>query len=366
MLRLFVLLAIALASGCTSESRSESETSPAVSDLSADEQIVFFNTSAWLDESGGYWHVPIHGWVYEPEDSTVRRAVFEAALEEQFDLEVNESNEPVFARRLNLMIADSERGKNVVVDLVGETFVLPPSEPDGQFGLTLKIGVSEAESHAQDGFLRFTAVMGEPRERSIGGAVKLVSPTGISVISDIDDTVKISGVLDKTTLLDYTFLREFEAAPGMAEKYRAWSNEDISFHFVSSSPWQLYAPLDEFLTDSGFPWATYNLKTVRFRDETFLDLFKKGTDTKPAIIESILERYPQRRFVLVGDSGEQDPEVYAALLRRHPEQVHGVFIRNVSEEQPDNERFTALFDGLERSSWALFDDPQTLALPEGP
>ncbi len=366
MLRLLALLALAVASGCTSESRSETEAPSNVTGLSEDENILFFDTSASLDESGEYWHVPIHGWVYEPEDSTVRRAVFETALEQQFDLEVNESNEAIFARRINLMIADNERGKTVVIELAGETHVLPPSEPNGQFQITLKIGVEDAERVAQDGFIPVRAVMDESDQRSFGTAVKLVSPTGTSVISDIDDTVKISGVLDKKTLLDYTFLREFEAAPGMPERFREWANDDVSFHFVSSSPWQLYEPLDEFVRLNGFPWATYSLKTVRFRDETFFDLFKKGTDTKPAIIRSILDRYPQREFALVGDSGEQDPEVYAALLKSRPDQVRKVFIRNVSEEQPDNERFSALFDGVDPSAWVLFDDPQTLALPEAP
>ena len=51
---------------------------------------------------------------------------------------------------------------------------------------------------------------------------------------------------------------------------------------------------------------------------------------KTSTIESILRTYPQRRFVLVGDSGEKDPEVYAELARRFPEQVMHVFIRDVS------------------------------------
>jgi phosphatidate phosphatase APP1 len=67
--------------------------------------------------------------------------------------------------------------------------------------------------------------------------------------------------------------------------------------------------LVEFLDASGFSPSVLNLKSVRFRDETLLDLLKKGTETKPAAIERILNTYPDRRFVLVGDSGEQDPEV---------------------------------------------------------
>ncbi len=149
----------------------------------------------------------------------------------------------------------------------------------------------------------------------------------------------------------------------MAEKYREWSDNDVSFHFVSSSPWQLYSPLTEFLDRDNFPWATLSLKAVRFRDETLFDLFKKGTETKPAVIEKILATYPDRTFVLVGDSGEQDPEVYADLLRKFPDQVQEVLIRNVTQETADNERFAKVFDNIDEDRWQLFDDPRDLRFP---
>ena len=189
MLRLLLLLAVAFVSGCTSEFRSETGAADRVTDISADEHLVFFNTSAWLDESGEYWHVPIHGWIYEPEDSSVRRALFETVLEKEFDLEVSEANEPIFARRINLMIADNERGKAVVVDVAGRQFVLPPSAANGQFSMTLKMAVSEAEARARDGLLAFSAVLDDREERSFEGTVKLVPPTGTSIISDIEKLI---------------------------------------------------------------------------------------------------------------------------------------------------------------------------------
>ena len=133
---------------------------------------------------------------------------------------------------------------------------------------------------------------------------------------------------------------------------------------MSSSPWQLYPPLVEFLADQQFPAATLSLKSVRFRDETLLDLFKKGTETKPVAIEAILSSFPQRQFVLVGDSGEQDPEVYAALAKKHEEQIAKVFIRNVTGESAGNARFTDLFADLDDSRWQLFDDPADVTLPD--
>ncbi len=333
------------------------------SDIKDDEFVQFFNTTAWFDESTDEWHVPVHGWIYEPQDSTVRRALFEKILKEKYALEIDEETDANFSRRLNLVIADNERGKSIVVDIAGRREVLPASAPNGHFDEILVIPERVVAEHAKGGALTYAAVTRPAYDRSFTGTVRLVEPRGLSIISDIDDTVKVSMVTDRKALLEYAFLRDFEAAPGMAGLYEDWVGDDVSLHFVSSSPWQLYAPLTEFLTDHGFPWANLNLKLVRFRDETLFDLFKKGTETKPAIIRRILDRYPQRRFVLVGDSGEQDPEVYAGLMREYPQQVLKSYIRNVTGEKPGNDRFSSVFGGIPADRWTLFDEPASLQLP---
>ena len=194
--------------------------------------------------------------------------------------------------------------------------------------------------------------------------MNLVAPEGIAVISDIDDTVKVSEVTDRAALFDRTFFRDFEPAPGMAALYRRWATQGATFHFVSSSPWHLYEPIDEFLASSDFPPRSLSLKLVRLKDETLFDLFKKGTETKPAQIEPILARFPGRRFVLVGDSGEQDPEVYGSLLRKHPAQIERVFIRNVDDSDAADERFQAAFASVDPDRWRLFTDPADLDRPE--
>jgi hypothetical protein len=79
------------------------------SDIKNDEFVVFFRTSAWLDEERQEWHVPIHGWIYEPEDSTARTAQFSGILKSQYDLEPDATTNANYTRRLNLMIADNER-----------------------------------------------------------------------------------------------------------------------------------------------------------------------------------------------------------------------------------------------------------------
>ena len=362
MHRALAVCALTLLAGCERDASSAGD-DEVVSDIAADETVVFFRTSGWLDEANQQWHLPLHGWIYEPEDSTVRVAAFEKVLEEGFDLAVTEENEGNYSRRVNLLLADSERGKRIVVRIAGSSHVLPASAENGHFEKTIVITAADAARYAENGLIEYTAVTRDTESRKFAGAVRLLQPDGVSIISDIDDTVKVSNVRHRKSLLEHTFLLDFVAAPGMAELYREWSTGDTGFHFVSSSPWQLYEPLNEFLDRDGFPWATFSLKAVRFRDETLFDLFKEGTETKPRAIEEILDRYPDRIFVLVGDSGEQDPEVYAALLRKRPDQIAKVYIRNVTQETADNARFTSVFAGIDRDRWQLFESPETLSLP---
>ena len=119
----------------------------------------------------------------------------------------------------------------------------------------------------------------------------LVPPTGLSIISDIDDTVKLSDVLNKRELLRNTFLREFVPVDGMATLYKHWEEQhDAVFHYVSASPWQLQPELEGFLRSSGFPPATFHLKSVRVNalpgsGDSLLNLLEKGASFKPRHIE---------------------------------------------------------------------------------
>ncbi len=334
------------------------------SNIAADEVVEFFRSSAWLDEGKQAWHIPIHGWIYEPEDSRVRKAAFAAIMKSEFGLVPTTETEANFSRRVNLMIADNERGKRIVISIAGQVFSIPESSVNGHFETTLILPLADIEDYANDSVITYEAVVAPHEQRKFAGEVMLLEPTGLSLISDIDDTVKISNINDRRGLLESTFLLDFAAVPGMASLYELWSAQGASFHFVSSSPWQLYVPLDEFLQDAGFPRSTLSLKAVRFRDRTLFDLFKKGTETKPATIQKILEAYPKRQFILVGDSGEHDPEVYSALFRKYPEQIRKIYIRNVSSAAANDERFSTLFAGIDENCWQLFDDAEAILPPD--
>jgi phosphatidate phosphatase APP1 len=85
-----------------------------------------------------------------------------------------------------------------------------------------------------------------------------------------------------------------------------------------------------------------------------------------AVIEPLLQGFPARKFILIGDSAEQDPEVYGMLARRYPDQVVQVYIRDVTDEPADAPRYQAAFRDLPPDKWQLFHDPASLSWPVDP
>ena len=299
----------------------------------------------------------MHAWVYTPQHSRLRKAALASVLKQKLELQAAPATEPNFDRRANLLFADNHRGRRLHVAIAGRQFDLPPTQPNGHSRTELEISKDDVEKHARDGGLVIEVVLPEGDTRAFRGRVLVVPPEGLSVISDIDDTVKISDVTDRAKLMDATFFKDFATVPGMAPLFAGWARQGAVIHFVSSSPWHLYAPLNEMLGQAGFPAATLDLKQIRLKDRTIADLFKNAAKTKPPAIEVFLAAYPRRRFVLVGDSGELDPEIYAGIARKHPHRIAQILIRNVTKAHPDDARFTKVFTGIPADHWQLFDEP---------
>ena len=111
----------------------------------------------------------------------------------------------------------------------------------------------------------------------------------------------------------------------------------------------------------GLPIHGVHLKDFRAKDTTMLQLFADSETTKPAVIGPLIEAHSDELFVLVGDSGEKDPEVYGQMARRFPERVVRVLIRDVTGEARDSARMEAAFRDVPPECWELFTDPATVA-----
>lgn len=327
--------------------------------LSTDENLVFFPTDASLDRESASWRIPIHGWVFEVSERVVRKNTAALILERQFGLKLQAENEPYFSERINLLFADNERGKAFWIHLCDRDFQLSASEPNGHFHGRLTIPAEMVARCQSDGQLPFHLLTAKDDNRQFRGTVRLLPPEGVSLISDIDDTVKVTEVTNRKQLLDNTFYQPFRAINGMPAAYQQIADMGVALHFVSSSPWQLYPTLEQFRNLVSLPPASYSLKNVRFRDRDFFNLFKSGDETKPKQIEALLQRFPHRQFILIGDSGEQDPEVYAAMLRRYPEQILGFAIRSI-DGTDQQARYERLFHDLSAGRIMVFQDPAPL------
>ncbi len=332
--------------------------------VQSDETVVFFPTSAHLDEDAEVWEAPIRGWVFKPDEKSLTRRFALGALRRALDLEPTSEEEPVFQKRGWPFVVESLADREVAVRLGARYVILQPTEAHGHCAGTVRLPAAEAKKLARGRWIRYQAVADDQR-RVLAGAIELTPPEGISVVSDIDDTIKITGVGNHRVVLQNTFLRSFEPVPGMPELYRRWAAAGAVFHYVTASPWQLYTPLDEFRAAAGFPAGSFEMQLFRFNDRTALNLLSAPDELKRPAIEVLLNTWPRRRFVCVGDSGQRDPEMYGSLARKHPEQVLRILIRNLSGASPDDERFQKAFAGIPAERWRLFEDPAELesALP---
>lgn len=172
-----------------------------------------------------------------------------------------------------------------------------------------------------------------PRVKAKAGVLVPSREARFGVISDIDDTIVASNVTNKLRMIftvALTNARTRKPFPGVAALYRALHAQRNPVFYVSKSPWNLYAPLIEYLEIQGLPLGPLLLRDFGWRAEK---------EHKEKSIEDILRTYPKLRFVLIGDSGEKDPEIYAGVVRRHPERIRAIYIRSVN---PDPRRIGAI------------------------
>ena len=335
--------------------------------------IVFFPTYASRTPHG--WTARLAGMVARPLPERSRRRVLAVAvLRRLLDLGEEEMASEIFRRRAEMFLFRRVAGHRIRI-MLGDRIV--------DVGYTDKAGHFETRVNFDDEFaaawtvadgaagrrLEYAGVADPDGDEGDGvptgtGCVHLIEDSGTSVISDIDDTVKFSNVADKRELLRNTLLREFIPVEGMPETYRRWREAGADFHYVSSSPWQLSDPLCRFLGQAGLPAGSMHLKLFRLKDSTPLGRLRSRKRGKRRTIDRIIDDFPGRRFVLVGDSGERDPEIYASIAQRRPEQISGILIREVpskSSRAKVRERLAKLARRLPSDCLTVFQSPDELS-----
>jgi phosphatidate phosphatase APP1 len=158
------------------------------------------------------------------------------------------------------------------------------------------------------------------------------------VISDVDDTIVHTGAQRLAEMLTRTFTGSAltrTPMPGAPELYRALAagrsgHDGNPVFYVSSSPWNLHGFLTDFLEHRAFP-----LGPLLLRDLLGSGARRSHATGKLAHIAEVLELHPDLSFVLLGDSGQHDPEIYAEAVRTHPGRILAVYIREVRLDPGD-------------------------------
>ncbi|OON67545.1 App1 family protein [Hymenobacter sp. CRA2] len=177
-----------------------------------------------------------------------------------------------------------------------------------------------------------------PTQRSAAAPV-LVPPTDAEygIISDLDDTVIQTSATDLLRMARTVLLRNARSRlpfKGVAEFYRQLQlgrngKRNNPFFYVSSSPWNLYDLLEDFLALNQIPPGPLLLRDMALKKKASGDA-SAHHGHKLKEIDNLLLTYPQLPFVLIGDSGQEDANIYREVVRRHPGRVLAIYIRDVN------------------------------------
>ncbi|MEM6281229.1 MAG: phosphatase domain-containing protein [Chloroflexota bacterium] len=154
------------------------------------------------------------------------------------------------------------------------------------------------------------------------------------VISDLDDTIMRTEVLNTFKMLRNTFLENAYtrfAFAGASTFYRALQAGTAGpwnpIFYVSSSPWNLYGAIQDFFKIKNIPAGPLYLRDLGISRRTFRGNGHMGH--KLSFIEQIFDRHPYLPFILIGDSGQKDANIYHEVARRYPDRVLAIYIRDV-------------------------------------
>jgi len=191
------------------------------------------------------------------------------------------------------------------------------------------------------------------------------------VISDIDDTVVYTGVANTLKMMWRLFAQGAQsrvAFPGVTALYQALHNGDSGQErnpllYVSRGPWVIYEVLEEFFQRHNIP-----VGPVLFLREWGLTpqhpLPRREKDYKLAVIRAMVALYGDLPFVLIGDSGQHDPEMYTQIVREHPGRVLAIYIRNVSRDPARHQAIETLAKDVVAAGSSLVLAADSFAMAE--
>lgn len=200
-----------------------------------------------------------------------------------------------------------------------------------------------------------------------------VSPQArLGIISDIDDTILHSGVTHWKTAAQLTFLhnaRTRKPLKGVAKLYQALQagadgTQQAPVFYVSSSPWNLYDLLEDFMELNAIPPGPIFLRDLGMDTGKFIKTAGHGHKLERA--RRLIERFPDLRWVLMGDSGQADAELYADAAQSFGDRIAAIYIRDVDPDADSHydQRVDGFIERVAGTSVPMLRARDSLAMAE--
>jgi phosphatidate phosphatase APP1 len=220
------------------------------------------------------------------------------------------------------------------------------TDKEGYFVLEVELRHTfEANQIWEEIKIELVEVKGKKQDKVQAIGKILIPPATVDfgVISDIDDTILQTKATELTKAIQLTFMRNAQTRlpfKGVSAFYQALQKgkDQATYNpifYVSSSPWNLYDFLKDFCQIRNIPQGVFFLRDLGLSQDKFLQ--SSHGDHKLAQIQRIMTMYNSMNFILIGDSGQHDPEIYLEAIKIYPNRILAIYIRDVSEKQRDEQ-----------------------------
>ncbi len=166
----------------------------------------------------------------------------------------------------------------------------------------------------------------------------------IGVISDIDDTIIVShstNNIKKSKLVGFKNAFSRKVIGETKELYSFLDSKVCQFFYVSNSETNLYLLIKWVLKLNNLPDGPIYLKKIKSYRNIFKNKKRKSflekNNHKISRIETLFAYFPFKKFILIGDSSQNDPEIYKYISVKYPEKIKAIFIRNITNEKRKND-----------------------------
>ncbi|KAI0967970.1 hypothetical protein F4678DRAFT_229766 [Xylaria arbuscula] len=330
----------------------------------------------WTDEG---WNVRIHGNVFkQPNISQSKLDDLANVFLIGVDIDDLPADQQKNARNLTSEIfVVQQKNQSVTVNFQNDVYVRPnasggvinaeggvqsidlpyrtTTEGDFDAWLTLQNTTGSKGGHllAGNATERIQALNVYTNGTDTGNATAyLVPPTGFTIVSDIDDILRVTKIYDPKEGLLNSFARAFTPWENMPEIYANWSAtiDNFHFHYLTTTPEQATRNYMDFIYKT-YPLGSFDTRPLNFSDVSATLAIRRS------LLDKIFQTFPQRKFVLVGDTTNSDVmKDYPQLAKDYPGQVQCIFLRNTTATD-DTDLFpydTSGFEGLDQKQYMFF------------